>query len=1420
MASNNNTIKYSIQLGLDKQSAQEVKTAIQNLEKEIDKIEEKGKKNNDTSLIKKANEKRKELEQLNKIVNGAWNEKLDRADPYKLNDGLRQLYGNMNNFQRSMASAGVDGQKIFGNLSSSILGANTQMTQSSKILNKIAESFGKTLGWGITSSVVNRFSRAIQGAWGYVQHLDKSLNDIRIVSGESAANMEKFAKQANAAAKTLGTSTLDYTDAALIYYQQGLDEKQVAERTETTLKMANVIGVDAATVSSYMTGIWNNFDDGTKSLEYFGDALVALGASTAASSSEIAEGLTKFAAIADTVGLSYEYATSALATVVATTRQSAEVVGTAFKTIFARMEDLKLGETIEDGTDIGKYAQGLAAVGISIKDSSGQLKDMDTLLDEMGAKWQTLSRDQQVALTQVVAGIRQYSQLVALMDNWDTMKDNIQTAANATGALQQQQETYMESMQAHFQGLSTEWQRTYDIIFNPDTMNETVDVVTKLLEKFNDFIEGIGGGSKAIIYFASLFTNLLSRQVGEGLQRIVSNIEIIRKNENILKSHADYIKMGNSASEKNLLIQEIRKENAIRDVIIPESSSRFKKILEEEMEDYKKILKIEHLLTEEQQQQLKDGAVRVADLKRQLEIEKKRKEPAEGRIKEFEDNASDQLVSRIGILINRTKESYLEDTALAYQELNNQIEEYIKLKQKEEEANNKYKTTQSEKQNEKDDLDRKITSLNGKIKTRDKWINNENNDDYKKAKEALEFAKKAKEAFNINSKETSSRDYRTKKEEQKLEELEKEANKAEEKVAQLDKKYKISEGKQDKEQFENQKRDLEAQRQNIKNEEESLKKAYQDAKKESEKYAKSGDFSFLNRYSLEDLEKIKQYVKDKGETDTVLAEKIDGQIKKLKEQGDGFISNAEKAKRYAQGVRIASSAVQGLATIIGTTQRLLEINDEDLSKQEKHLQRYQAVLSGITGLLSTGAFALGTIASGGNTMVGMAASTLASSLSTLFGSFLTRSSKKAVEEVKKAAEQAAKDLEKSRKEIEDQQSLQDTYSKNDIAQEWKVLVAGVDEYGNNISLTNEEYNKYLQYCKEMAEVDDSLIDGYNREGQAIITSKNAIEQMNEALKEQIRLTQKTSLTGTQYSARLTEIKDSQKEGKNQLDIIRKDYTKKYLSPIVMAMSEYNTAGLGDTAPTLQKFLENAGNSIFDKNTTTSVSENLRELKNLKEEVKNSTLIDEKDAKTTLAFIERAEEGLKQYAKQIEDAREKARGLKEIQDLAFEKAIYVDEESSAIYEHLSNRAASLVKDFASGLDISGQNYNNREEAIEKHQKLISDYINFLGTADEETLQLIEDITSLNFDSEDEYNKALEKLLSTEGIKGKYIIKSLGIRFRDENNEVINNLEELQNKIKKVYSQTNGSINTDFISNLKPSELKEFNDYLQRMRRVVK
>jgi predicted transcriptional regulator len=97
--------------------------------------------------------------------------------------------------------------------------------------------------------MLHSFVGAVSTAYGYTQDLNESLNSIRIVTGKSTEDMARFAEEANKAAKELSTTTTDYTDASLIYYQQGLDDATVRARTDVTIKLANAAGESAEKAS-------------------------------------------------------------------------------------------------------------------------------------------------------------------------------------------------------------------------------------------------------------------------------------------------------------------------------------------------------------------------------------------------------------------------------------------------------------------------------------------------------------------------------------------------------------------------------------------------------------------------------------------------------------------------------------------------------------------------------------------------------------------------------------------------------------------------------------------------------------------------------------------------------------------------------------------------------------------------------------------------------------------------------------------------------------------------------------------------------------------------------------------------------------------------------------------------------------------
>lgn len=455
---------------------------------------------------------------LKEQLNEATNVKTGRLDLGKFNDSLKASGYNLRDYKEALMSLGPQGQKTFAALAQSITTAEIPLKRSNALLAEFGITIKNTARWQISSSILHGFMGSLQSAYGYAEDLNKSLNDIRIVSGQSADQMAKFAKQANESAKALNASTLAYTDASLIYYQQGLDEKSVKERTDATIKMSNITGESVKDVSSYMTAMWNNFKEGSRSLESYADVMTALGATTASSTEEIAGGLEKFAAIAETAGLSFDYAATAMATVVDKTRQSEEVVGTAFKTIFARMQDLELGKTLDDGTTLGTYSQALEKIGINIKTASGEVKDMDDILDELGAKWGSLSSDAQLATAQAVAGTRQYNQLLALMNNWDAFQSNLAIAKGSEGTLEEQAEIYAESWEAARKRVLASAQGIYEEILNDDFFIDINNGFANMLDTIDHVIDKMGGVKGILLTLGTVFLSVYKNQIGESLK--------------------------------------------------------------------------------------------------------------------------------------------------------------------------------------------------------------------------------------------------------------------------------------------------------------------------------------------------------------------------------------------------------------------------------------------------------------------------------------------------------------------------------------------------------------------------------------------------------------------------------------------------------------------------------------------------------------------------------------------------------------------------------------------------------------------------------------------------------------------------------------------------------------------------------------
>lgn len=595
--------------------AKGTKRQLQELQQELTKLTQKAlTSNTNLGLTKEINDAINAVSELQIKLKQSTSE-AGSLDLGKFKQSLESSGKTLAFYADQLGALGPEGTAAFSKIAQAITTAEVPLKRTSKLLNSFSKSLKDAFRWQVSSSILHGLQGSIQQAYYYAEDLNESLTNIRIVTGLSAEEMEKFAIKANKAAKELSATTVEYADAALIFYQQGLTDEEVERRTATTIKMAHAAGESADEVSSYMTAIWNNFAKGLENLDYFGDVISKLGAETAASSAEIAQGLEKFAAIGETVGLSYEYATSAVATVIDKTRQSADTVGTAFKTIFSRLQGLQLGETLDDGTTLNKYSSALMSVGINIKEANGSLKDMDVILDELGVKWRMLRNDEQMALAQTVAGVRQYNQLIALMNNFEAFKSNVATAAGSSGTLNEQQETYAEGWEAAADRVRTALEGIYNSVVDDDVLVPILNDVEKIVSAFGVLVDSAGGLTGILPIVARLMTGIFKKDIANTIERMSYNFRLFSK-----KGKQDLIEFRKQATEAlNSMYQMgdphdsavndgIRIQNELHDTLIEKTEELYKlnnSLTEEEKNQAKVILDINNMLKERYSEHVK-----------------------------------------------------------------------------------------------------------------------------------------------------------------------------------------------------------------------------------------------------------------------------------------------------------------------------------------------------------------------------------------------------------------------------------------------------------------------------------------------------------------------------------------------------------------------------------------------------------------------------------------------------------------------------------------------------------------------------------------------------------------------------------------------------------------------------------------------
>lgn len=446
-----------------------------------------------------------------------------------------------------------------------ILQSDVQLSGLNDTVNKSQSALGKlTKQVGLFAIGLRLAKRAISEVRSTITELDKSLTEQAMVTGKTRKEVYGLLSSYQQLAIQTGSTTKEISATVTEFVRQGKSFQEAMTLAEAATSAAKVAGISSADSVNYLTTALNGFRLSAEQAMSVSDKFAAISASAATSYEEIAIALSKVASQANLAGMSIDYTTALLAKGLETTREAPETIGTALKTIIARMREITdYGETLEDGVDINNVESQLSYVGVALRSVSGELRSTEDVLNDLGSKWDTLSANQQAAVAKALAGTRQQSRLIAMMSDYERVIELQEIAAQSSGATLAQMAVYGEGLEAALNRLSTQWEKIISTLSSSDVIVGLVDFASFMLDRINAILESSAGiYALGVVIGVAASAMLLSKIEEYKVQKMLlreqlelrkSNLENLKvQKEALIKKKEELI----AASKDKVLKQE------------------------------------------------------------------------------------------------------------------------------------------------------------------------------------------------------------------------------------------------------------------------------------------------------------------------------------------------------------------------------------------------------------------------------------------------------------------------------------------------------------------------------------------------------------------------------------------------------------------------------------------------------------------------------------------------------------------------------------------------------------------------------------------------------------------------------------------------------------------------------------------------
>ncbi len=409
-------------IGLNTGIESRISSLITSIESQFDKLR-------DIDGLKKLRQQLEEIDKTN--ISNSTVKQLE--DLLKSSKDLNMASENLHKYEVAMSQVNSQLQTLnlpksklaeftaeFEKIKSSDLGISAKTKQFGELSNSIKQSSIETVNLGNSvkhllaqfislNLVIQKFSEALS----VMKKVDSELVTIQKVTDMTKESIDALAESSYKVGSDFGKSADKYLNAVAEAAKAGYMDKS-SEFGKLSLLAQNAGDVNQETANKFLIAAdaaWT-YEGNVASLTSILDGFNEVSNKNAVSVQDLSEGIRVAGSMFAQTGLSAQDYTAIVGTAVASTQQTGNEMARAWRTILMNMRQIKgtddEGGIIDEAT-LGKGAAALESIGVKItevKNGITRLRDTKTIIEELAAAWQALSKEQRtVKQAELVEGL-------------------------------------------------------------------------------------------------------------------------------------------------------------------------------------------------------------------------------------------------------------------------------------------------------------------------------------------------------------------------------------------------------------------------------------------------------------------------------------------------------------------------------------------------------------------------------------------------------------------------------------------------------------------------------------------------------------------------------------------------------------------------------------------------------------------------------------------------------------------------------------------------------------------------------------------------------------------------------------------------------------------------------------------------------